>query len=505
MGIIIRQGIKSSIVTYLGVVIGSINVLFLYNKFLTEEEYGLYVLLSSFPLVFSGFAGLGTHLVGVRFFNKFADENNKHNGFLGFLTIAPLLGYLAFLVVYSVLKQYFISIYNEESPLLVQYFWVFPAITFFMLYLLIFETYCRVHLRIVVPAIIRELFLKLSNSVLALLFAYKFIGFDKLVYGVILMYALAVIFIVVYIKILGRLYLKIDFSFIKKPIFKEMYTYGMYTMLGGIAGIIMPHIEKLMLPAYSGGLKTTAIFNIAASIGLVIMIPRNTISAISDPLLAESWQKKDIGHIQEIYQKSALNLLIIGIFLFLGIWCNIDSIFELLPKSEIYKEGKWVVLMVSLYCVFDMATGLNSEILKNSEFYKFDFAFYVIRLIALLIANFVLIPIYSFNGAAFAMLCSIIIYNIVKFLFIWQKFRIQPFSKNTVIVLILGTISYGISLLIPRWGGNVKNEILSITLVGLFTTLFFGGGILTLGISTDLNQTLKSIVLKMKRLFGIAG
>ncbi|MES2795159.1 MAG: polysaccharide biosynthesis C-terminal domain-containing protein [Bacteroidota bacterium] len=489
MGIIIRQSIKSSIVTYVGVVIGTINVLYLYNEFLDFEQFGLYVTLTSFPLVFAGIASLGTPLVGVRFFNQFSDEDNEHNGYLGYLLITPFIGFIAFIIGYWLFQSQFAEIYSKNSPLLIRYFWVFPIITFFMIYLSIFEAYCRVHLRIVVPAIIRELFLKLSNSLLAILFGFKLINFDQLVGGIVLMYALAVFFIVIYIKILGRLYLNFDFSFLKKPIFKQMYTYGFYTMLGGIAGIILPHIEKLMLPAFSGGLKTTAIFNIAASIGLVISIPRNTISAISDPLLAESWQKKDLAHIKEIYQKSALNLLIIGIFLFLGIWCNIDSIFEILPKSEIYKEGKWVVLMVSIYCVFDMATGLNSEILKNSDYYKYDFSFYVIRCILLIIANLVLIPLYSFNGAAFAMLVSIVIYNIIKFFFIKSKINIQPFSNQTLIVLFIGIVTYLVTLILPSF----ESAFLNILVKSITICLVFGLGIFYSKVSQDINNTVNSI------------
>lgn len=489
MGIVIRQSIKSSIVTYFGVIIGTINVVYLYNKFLTSEQLGLYLTLTSFPLVFAGFASLGTPLVGVRFFNQFADEENKNNGFLGYLLTVPLIGFILFLLLYFSCKSYFTNIYLEHSPLLVKYFWVFPSITFFMIYLSIFEAYARVHLRIVVPAIIREIFLKLSNSVLAILFGLNLIGFDYLVYGVVVIYAISVLLIFFYIKILGKLYMNFDFKFLKKPIFKQMYVYGFYTMLGGIAGTIIPHIEKLMLPAYSGGLKTTAIFNMAASIGLVISIPRNTISAISDPLLAESWQKNDFAHIKEIYQKSALNLLIIGFFLFLGIWCNIDSIFEILPKSEIYKDGKWVVLMVGIYCVFDMATGLNSEIIKNSVYYKYDFIFYVIRCVALLIANFILIPIYSYNGAAFAMLASILIYNVVKFIFIWKKIGIQPFNFKTLVVMTIGWSTLFFVNLIPSLG----IPIVDILIKSVSILFIFGFGILFFKVSEDISNTLEKI------------
>jgi O-antigen/teichoic acid export membrane protein len=310
MGIIIRQSIKNSVVTYVGVAIGTLNVLFLYNKFLSTEQLGLYTALTSFPLVFAGFAHLGTPHVGVRFFSQFADSEHQHNGFLGYLLFAPFVGFITFLLVYIGLKPSFQAAYSENSPLLLNYYWVLPVITFLLIYQTILETYSKVHLRIVVPAIIREIFLKLSNSSLALLFGFHYITFNQLVLGIVLAYCLSVCFLIVYIKILGRLYLRLDFSFFRKPIFKEMYQYGMWTMLGGATATALPHLEKMILPANNGGLANTAIFNIALSIGLVIAIPRNAIASISEPLLAESWRNNDLRHVGEIYQKSALNLLI---------------------------------------------------------------------------------------------------------------------------------------------------------------------------------------------------
>ncbi|MGL4629812.1 MAG: polysaccharide biosynthesis C-terminal domain-containing protein [Leadbetterella sp.] len=291
--------------------------------------------------------------------------------------------------------------------------------------------------------------------------------------------------------------MKIDFSFLRKPIFREMYQYGLWTMLGGATATALPHLEKMILPANNGGLTTTAIFNIALSIGLVIAIPRNAIASISDPLLAESWQSNDIDHIGEIYEKSALNLLIIGMFLFLGIWCNIDSIFKIIPNSTIYQEGKFVVLMVSLYSLFDMATGLNSEILKNSPYFKYDLGFYIIRFIILLITNLILIPIYSYNGAAFAMLISVIIYNLVKFFFIKYKLGLQPFGIHTLKILLLGVFTFCVSLLIPNFDNTFTKILLTIAIKSFTILIIFGGGVLFLNVSKDMNNAIRMLTKKI--------
>lgn len=498
MGIIIRQSLKNSVVSYVGVVIGTLNVLFLYNKFLSPEQLGLYTALISFPLVFAGFAHLGTPHIGVRFFNYFADSSKKNNGFFGYLLIAPLIGFIAFLGIYWLINGTFERIYATNSPLLIRYYWVFPIITFCLLYQTVLESYSKVQLRIVVPAIVREIFLKSSNSCLAILFGLRYITFDQLVMGIVIVNALAVVLLLIYIKILGQLFLTLDFRFVRKPIFKEMIQYGLWTVLGGATATMLPNIEKMMLPAYRGGLEQTAIFNIALSIGLVIAIPRNAIASISDPLLAESWRNNDLKHVGEIYRKSALNLLIIGVFLFLGIWCNIESIFNIIPNAHIYQKGQFVVLMVGLYSVFDMATGLNSEILKNSPYFRHDFVFYIIRFIILLAANFILIPLYGFNGAAIAMLVSVIVYNGVKFFFIKHKMGLQPFNIATIKVIFLGLFTYVTTLLIPTFDKTLLFIFLSIMLKSLCIVVVFGGGIIALKVSEDINKTLGTLLKKVR-------
>lgn len=499
MGIIIRQSLKNSIVTYIGVAIGTINVLFLYNKFLTTEQLGLYTAFISFPLVFASFAHLGTPHVGVRFYSYFANSENKNNGFLSYLLLVPLLGFILFLVTYFFANNLFINIYAKNSPLLINYYWIFPALTFMLLYQSVLEAYSKVYLRIVVPAIIREIFLKISNSGLAILFGFHYISFNQLIGGIVIVNFLALIFLFVYIKILGKLFLTLDFSFIKKPFFKDMFYYGLWTMLGGATASALPHLEKLMLPAYNGGLEKTAIFNIALSIGMIIAIPRNAIASISDPLLAEHWKKNELIKVGQIYEKSALNLLIIGIFLFLGVWCNIDSIFAIIPNSTIYIQGKMVVLIVGLYSVFDMGTGLNSEILKNSPYYKLDFTFYILRFIILLCANLILIPLLSYNGAALAMLISVIVYNLVKFLFIKYRMGLQPFNVNTLKVLTLGIFTFLFTLILPVFEGNIFIIFFNILIKSVAIILIFGGTVVYLNISEDLNKLIYSFKDKYLR------
>lgn len=82
--------------------------------------------------------------------------------------------------------------------------------------------------------------------------------------------------------------MKVDFSFLRTPVFKEMLSYGGWVILAGASFTLIQHIEKVMLPAYMGGLGTTAIFDINSRMAIMISIPRNVIAAIAAPILAQA-------------------------------------------------------------------------------------------------------------------------------------------------------------------------------------------------------------------------
>jgi hypothetical protein len=59
MGVIKRQGIKNTIATYIGFVIGFVNLIIIQPNFLSKEELGLTRVLYSFALLVAMFVPMG--------------------------------------------------------------------------------------------------------------------------------------------------------------------------------------------------------------------------------------------------------------------------------------------------------------------------------------------------------------------------------------------------------------------------------------------------------------
>ena len=94
MGVVIRQSFITTVLTYVGVVIGYVNVLILFPKFLTPEEIGLVRLIPSAAFLLLPLAQLGLAQCTVRYYPAFEKKKNGPGELLAFGFIGVTVGYL---------------------------------------------------------------------------------------------------------------------------------------------------------------------------------------------------------------------------------------------------------------------------------------------------------------------------------------------------------------------------------------------------------------------------
>ena len=125
MGIIAKQSIQGTIVTYLGVAVGFVTTFFVLTRFLSAEEIGLARVLIDAATLFIGLAQLGTSSSIIRFYPHFKNQKqdstskNEH-GFFFWTLIVPLVGFVLFTVIYCACYTPISQWFGEESPLFVQ-------------------------------------------------------------------------------------------------------------------------------------------------------------------------------------------------------------------------------------------------------------------------------------------------------------------------------------------------------------------------------------------------
>lgn len=444
MGIVIKQSIRSSIIAYLGVAIGYVNVLWLYPYFLSTEQVGLFRLIqsSAYLLATIGQIGLGQSLV------KFFPEQKGNKGFLSSILIGGILGFLLLSTIALVFRESIVSYFSKESALFVDYFQVTILVSFLIIQFQILEAFSRSLLRIVIPTLLRDIGLRVLTTLALILYGFEFISFQSLIYSLLGVYGLVFIGLAVHLRIQGHLPLKVSFGFLKKGVWKRILTFGLYSLIGAGGTQIILQIDSIMISG-ALGLEATGVYTIAFFIGVVIEMPKRAITQISSALLAQAFNKGDMAAVKKLYQQTSINQMIIGTLLLIGIWANLDSIYSFIPNNEAYLNGFNVVLFIALGKLSDMAFGTNGEIIVMSKYYRFNVLAVSLLAVLTIVLNLVLIPKYGIEGAAVASFISMLIFNILKFGFVWSKFRIQPFTYATIKFILIAGLTLLCNYVIP--------------------------------------------------------
>jgi O-antigen/teichoic acid export membrane protein len=220
-------------------------------------------------------------------------------------------------------------------------------------------------------------------------------------------------------------------EFLTPALKKEMLSVASYSILVGMGSIFVFNIDKIFINQMLD-LSNTGVYTIAFYFGTLVVIPSRPLLKISGTLIAEAWKQDDIAQIRSIYYKSCLNQFIIGGFLFLGIWANIDNILAILGAD--YLQSKWVIFFIGLGYLIDMSTGANGLIISYSKYYKIALFFITTMIIASVALLYFLIPVWGINGAAIAIATALLINNLMRYFFLLYKYKFQPFNIKFILI-----------------------------------------------------------------------
>ncbi|WP_130736200.1 lipopolysaccharide biosynthesis protein [Flavobacterium sp. J27] len=481
MGIVINQSIKNTIITYIGFTIGAVNTLYMYVQFLGDTYYGLVGYILSSANILMPLMAFGVHNTLVKYFNEYKSDVEKAR-FLNFILFLPLL-----LVIPLSLVAYFgyhqiASILSKENPIVYNYVWQIPIIGLAMGYFEIFYAWVKVHLQSVFGNFIKEVLLRIlvSSSLFAVYF--NWLTPVQFIYTLMGIYLLAMILMKWY-----AFKLRFPSFSLALPVnTRAIITYSLFIILtGGIANLFL-EIDKFMLNNYVK-IENIAYYSVAIFIATVIAVPSRAMHQITYPITAKLMSEEKWEDLNVLYKKTSITLQIIGGLIFIGILCNINELYRLLPKE--YAEGIFVVFTIGLSKYFDLILGNNNAIIFNSKYYKTVLFLGVLLILVTVSLNMIFIPIYGLKGTAFATLLSITLYSLSKLLFVVLKMKLFPFSVNTL-------KSFGILLftflLFYFWDFNF-HPLLNILIKSGLITLFYLGITYYFSLSSDINKMIKKI------------
>ena len=486
MGIVIKQSIKNTIITFVGFGIGAINVMYMYPVFLGKEYLGLTNYIFSAANILYPILSFGIQNTLIKFFN----ENNKTEEDLSRYFTYMLLLPLFVIIPFFCLFYYFydnIALYeSSKNTIVYDYVWEIPLIALFIGYFEIFYAWLRAHMKSVFGSFVKEVFVRVLVTISLFAVYFKWISLPEFVHSLVIIYGISLLVIIYYANKIKRIQLNKKLP--KQT--KQIFVFTIFIILSASVANMLLDIDKYMINQFLK-IENIAFYSLAVYLAMVISVPQRAMHQITYPITAKLMSENKWEELNQLYKKSSLTLQVIGGLIYVGILVNIKQLYEILP-DEGYDQGLFVVFTIGLSKYFDVVLGNNNSIIFNSKYYKMVLFLGVLLVFVVVGLNFVFIPMYGINGAALATLIAIGMYSLAKLLFVVLKMNLFPFTKNTVVALFLALVSFGVFY---YWDFSF-HPFVNIVLKSILVTIFYLGLSYYLKISSDINFVINSVFKK---------
>ncbi len=496
MGVIARQSIRGTVVTYLGIAVGVVTTFFVLTRFLTAEEIGLARVLVDAATLFIGLAQLGTNASIIRFYPYFKEkDSDEDHGFFFWALVVPFIGFLLFAVLYWACRVPLSAWFGDKSPLFVEYYYFVLPIAFFMLYQTICESTCNVLMHIVVPRAVRELIVRVGLLAVYLLYAFRILSLDGLVIGLCVNYAVAALINLIYFFSLKPVNLRPDRAFLKanKGLVTKYLTYTGFLIISAVTTVLAPTLSSFFVTAKMG-LDSTGIFAIATYMAVMVSVPNRSVAAIASPQLARAIKEQNREECTLLINQVTRNMLLIGGFILLAIWVNIDLIFHILPNGATYAPAKNVVLILGVSQLVLATFSICFSALNYSRYYAFSLLLSLLLTVSAIFLNNYLVPLYGMEGAAMSNLLSYGLYYLLVIATVVPLCRIRVIDRRWWWILALLTVLFGVNTLWCMYAPSMNIWLDSV----LRSLVILGGGVLVAykaELSPEINEQMK---LKIK-------
>jgi O-antigen/teichoic acid export membrane protein len=485
MGIIFKQSFFNTLIIFLGFAVGGINVLFLYTHFLHEDYFGLITFLLSAANIILPLLVFGMQNTIVKFYSSYQTKIEK-DGFLTTTLILPLFIIIPMAFIGAFIYESIADWISMENPIIKKYTYLIFLLAIFMGYFEVFYSWTKVQLNSVFGNFIKEIFPRICTSFLLFAVFFKWLTNDQFIYGVVIVYGISTLIMMFY----AFYVYKPTFKLILPSNFKEIISFSIYIIVAGSAAGVLLEIDKFMIPQMEK-IAQVAYYSVGIYIASVIAIPTRAMQQITSPITAKDMNDNNIGEVEKLYKQTSINLLVIGGLFFLLINLNIADLYVLINKPE-FTKGIWVVLIISLSKLMELAMGTGNAILLNSKYYKIFFYLSLAMAISVIFLNKWLINLIGINGAAIATLIVVVVYSLTKIIYLKGKLNIQPFDGNTIklaiiIIAIFATFYF--------WKFNF-HPIINIGLKGIIISVLYFLLINKMHISKDINSFVTKYVAK---------
>ena len=492
-----RQSIISSLVIYTGFAFGLLNTYFFTRQgIFTEAEYGLTTIFIAIATMMAAFASMAMPSYIFKFHPYYHDHvPPSKNDMITWALLVSTVGYIFVMIAGLALKHLVIKKFGTNAPQFVNYYyWIFPLGLGLTIYSVL-EAYAWSLHKSVLTNFFREVQWRLFTTLLIVLFTTGLIPdfslFIKLFSFTYPGIAISLLAYLVYTKKIHFTFKvsKVSRRFIKKIIALCSFVYGA-TLILTLSKVFDTFVIASVL---DNGLDKAGIFGLATIMTSIIQAPQRGIISASIPHLSKAWKDKNMALLKKVYQRSSINQLIFACAIFLLIWMNFQDGIHTFGIKPVYLDAAWVFFILGLTNIIDMGTGVNAQIITTSTHWKFELLSGMLLLAFMLPLTYILTKQYGIIGPAIATMISITIYNGIRIIFLWKKFRLFPLTMQSLYTLLLAAACYGVCY----FAFMNLHGIIGMMLRSLVFLLLYVTGTLYLKLSPDIQPVIRTLQKKI--------
>lgn len=448
MSSIRRQSIISSVVIYIGFAVGLLNTyLFAKEGIFLDSQFGLYNAFIAIATIMMAFANLAMPSFIYKFYPYYREyAGGKKNDLLTLAIAISVIGFILVTIAGFTFKELIVRKYGTNAPEIVTFYnWIFPLGLGLTVYTIL-EAYAWQLQKSVFTNYLKEVQWRLFTTVLIILFATGVINsFDLFIKLFAFSYPFIALTLLLYLLFTRKINFTFKLSKATRRFSKSIVRLCAFVYGGSLIFTISQVFDSLLISSVlDDALSKLAVYSVGQSIVAMIQVPQRGIIAASISHLSQAWKDKNMALIQRVYQRSSINQLIFACGLFsLIILSFTDAVYTFQLKGT-YLNAYYVVILLGLTKIIDMGTGVNAQIIGTSTYWRFEMLSGVALLLVMLPSNYFLTKEFDITGTALANLISISVYNAIRIIFLWKKFKLFPFTMQSLYTLLLAAACYSI-------------------------------------------------------------
>lgn len=248
---------------------------------------------------------------------------------------------------------------------------------------------------------------------------------------------------------------------------RELLTFSVPLVFSSMMAIVFTDLDTLLL-GYFVQTGEVGIYNVVYPVAALLMVALNTLSFATMPVLSELHADDRIDRMRKLYLVITKWIMLLTLPVFLAMLLFPDMIIRV-TFGNTYVPGSLALSVLSIGFFIHTVAGMNTNALTSIGETRVVMVNNTIAAIVNFVLNLVLIPRYSYLGAAGATTIAYICLNVMHSSRLYQRTGIHPFNPAVVQPSVVASaFAFGLFVL-----SRITDPGM-LTLAGIFVAFLIG-------------------------------